>query len=131
MKTILCYDLNENTTFTLDLHARDQDHVPFNNGMCVASHACLISEVHSPSAILFFMDKTFTCASIFQLSAFSFHTFLCYFFQCAVRYPSNSLTPSYSTYTSPRILWSFHTPYRVCLVPAFPYPPLDLKCWSR
>jgi len=40
------------------------------------------------------------------------------FFQCTVRYPSNPLPPSYMTHTSSRIFWSFHTSYRVCLVPA-------------
>jgi len=48
---------------------------------------------------------------------FPFLLFLC-FFQCAVRYPSNALPPSHITYTSSRIFWSFHTPYRVCQVPA-------------
>jgi len=48
---------------------------------------------------------------------FSFLAFFV-FFQCTVRYPSNPLPPSYMTHTSSRIFWSFHTSYRVCLVPA-------------
>jgi hypothetical protein len=48
---------------------------------------------------------------------FLFFLFLCVF-QCAVKYPSNPLPSSYMTYTSSRIFWSFHTSYRVCLVPA-------------
>jgi len=39
-------------------------------------------------------------------------------FQCTLKYPSNTLPPSYIPYTSSRIFWSFHTSYRVCLVPA-------------
>jgi len=48
---------------------------------------------------------------------FCSHIFLC-FFQYTVKYPSNALPPSYMTHTSSRTFRSFHTSYRVCLVPA-------------
>jgi len=50
-------------------------------------------------------------------SDYAHFALLSFFFQCAVRYLSNALLPSYMTYTSSRIYWSFRTSYRVCLVP--------------
>jgi 1-acyl-sn-glycerol-3-phosphate acyltransferase len=63
-------------------------------------------------------------------SDFTLFLFLSFFFvilERAVRYPSNPLLPSYIIYTSSWIFWSFHTSYRVCLVPAVPYSPLRLN----
>jgi hypothetical protein len=40
------------------------------------------------------------------------------FFSVRGKVSINPLLPSYMTYTSSRIFWSFHMSYRVCLVPA-------------
>jgi len=58
---------------------------------------------------------------------FLFLLFCVCFFSVRGEVSINPLPPSYTTQTFPRIFWSFHTSYRVCLVPAVPYPPLGLN----
>jgi len=69
------------------------------------------------AAQIFSLTKRLLWPAFSDYAHFSFIS-SCFFFQCAVKYPSNTLPPSYMTHTSSRIFWSFHTSYRVCLVPA-------------
>jgi hypothetical protein len=103
--------------------ARNSSHV-----VCMSKRAFCMSTDSAPQVFantvvptstepFFSWTKRLLRPAFSDYALFSFLAFFV-FFQCTVRYPSNPLPPSYMTHTSSRIFWSFHTSYRVCLVPA-------------
>jgi len=66
----------------------------------------------------FFMDKTLTGASALRLCAFFFSYFFCVYFSVHGKVFINSYLQVTLPRLFSRIRWSFHTSYRVSLVPA-------------
>jgi len=103
--------------------ARNSSHVVCmsKRGFCMSADSApqvFANTVVPTSAEPFFHGQNVYLGQRSPIMRFFLFLLFFVFFQCTVRYPSNPLPPSYMTHTSSRIFWSFHTSYRVCLVPA-------------
>jgi len=73
-----------------------------------------------PDCFSFSLTKRFHRPAFSDYAHFSFLLFfVCVFLSVCGEVAINLLLPGYMTYTSSRIFWSFHTPYRV---PSLPKP---------